>query len=167
MCGNKVAGFGYQEINAFYELKVKDCILKLPPGRRYYFTENWGLFSDLKEIMENDWVPKLQESQSISTDMLPVIWDADFFINKSAVYSSKYSLCEINVSCVSPFPPSAMKFMIEETSNRIRIQRIKKLLHKEEGLFDFISAQTYKNFQLMYDLIWENLGPGFCVYPGN
>jgi len=128
MCGNKVAGFGYQEINAFYELKAGDRILKLPPGKRYYFTENWGLFSDLREIMENDWVPKLQESQAISTDMLPLIWDADFFINNTGRDASRYSLCEINVSCVSPFPPSAIKFMIEETGNRIRMTKNKKIV---------------------------------------
>ena len=128
MCGNKVAGFGYQEINAFYELKVGDRVLKLPPGKRYYFTENCGLFSDLKVIMENNWVPKLQEGQAISTDMLPVIWDADFFINNRASDSPRYSLCEINVSCVSPFPPNAIKFMIEETSKRIRMTKNKKIV---------------------------------------
>jgi hypothetical protein len=123
----KLPGSGYQEINAFYELKVGDRILKVPPGKRYYFTENWGLFSDLKETMEKDWVPKLQESQAISTDMLPVIWDADFFINKSGMDASKYSLCEINVSCVSPFPPSTITFMVEETGSRIRMKKNNKI----------------------------------------
>jgi hypothetical protein len=53
--------------------------------------------------------------------MMPVIWDADFFINKpnSDRAVSKYSLCEINVSCVSPFPPSAIKFIVDEVRNRI------------------------------------------------
>jgi hypothetical protein len=91
------------------------------PGKRYYYTENCGLFSDLKEIMENKWVPELQNKLSIDKNMLPVIWDADFFINKpnSNKASEKYTLCEINVSCVSPFPPSAIKHIIEETKNRI------------------------------------------------
>ena len=121
MSGKKVAGFGYQEINALYEMKVNGTILHLPPGKRYYFTENCGLFSDLKNAMENDWVPKLQKMQAITTGMLPVIWDADFFINSMETgASAKYSLCEINVSCVSPFPPGAIKFIVQETSNRIR-----------------------------------------------
>jgi len=126
LCGNKVAGFGYQEINALYELKVNDDIVLLPPSKRYYFTENCGLFSDLKAIMENNWVPKLQETLSISAEMLPVIWDADFFINDSVEGgTARYSLCEINVSSVSPFPPSAIKFIIQETGNRIRMKNIK------------------------------------------
>ncbi|HYM94575.1 MAG TPA: Cj0069 family protein [Chitinophagaceae bacterium] len=119
LTGAKVAGFGYQEINALYELNVNTYI---PPGKRYYFTENCGLFNDLKEIMETAWVPQLQERLSIANDMMPVIWDADFFINEinSKNAAGKYTLCEINVSCVSPFPPSAIKFIVNEVRNRIK-----------------------------------------------
>jgi len=122
LCGTKVAGFGYQEINALYEITTAEGTIHLPPGKRYYFTENCGLFSDLKEIMEKNWVPQLQKSQAITDDMLPVIWDADFFINNphNTRAIGKYSLCEINVSSVSPFPPSAIKFMVKEVSERIR-----------------------------------------------
>ena len=117
LTGTKVAGFGYQEINALYEWKGKTYL----PGKRYYFTENCGLFSDLKETMENEWVHQLTESLSIDKNMMPVIWDADFFINDPHSNSApgKYELCEINVSCVSPFPPSAIQFMVDETRARI------------------------------------------------
>jgi hypothetical protein len=72
--------------------------------------------------MENKWIPELQEILTMSADQMPVIWDADFFINKvnSNSASSKYSLCEINVSCVSPFPPSAIRFIVDEVSNKIK-----------------------------------------------
>ena len=109
--------------DALVEEKYKDLatILNLLPGKRYYFIENCGLFSDLKKAMENDWVPKLQKMQAITTDILPVIWDADFFINSIELAgSARYSLCEINVSCVSPFPPGAINFIVQETGNRIR-----------------------------------------------
>lgn len=119
LAGTKVAGFGYQEINALYELDDKSYI---PPGKRYYYTENCGLFSDLKEIMENEWVFQLQNKLSIDKNRMPVIWDADFFINKANSRSAdeKYTLCEINVSCVSPFPPSSIKFIIDEVRARIK-----------------------------------------------
>jgi hypothetical protein len=118
LSGTKVAGFGYQEINALYELNDKTHI---PPGKRYYFTENCGLFSDLKEAMENEWVPELQQVLSIDKTMMPVLWDADFFINNanSKDATDKYQLCEINVSCVSPFPPSAIRFIVDEVRTRI------------------------------------------------
>lgn len=119
LTGRKVAGFGFQEINALYESNDKTHI---PPGKRYYFTENCGLFSDLKEIMQNKWVPQLQKKLSIAESMMPVIWDADFFINKpnSKKTNKKYTLCEINVSCVSPFPPSAIKFIVDEVKTKIK-----------------------------------------------
>ncbi len=121
LSGSKVAGFGYQEINALYELNNNATETYFPPGKRYYFTENCGVFSDLKEIMEAKWVPRLLEILSISPGQLPVIWDADFFINEpNAIRTErKYTLCEINVSSVSPFPPSAIKFMVDEVRNRL------------------------------------------------
>lgn len=121
VCGNKVAGFGYQEINALYELNNEKNSTYLPPGKRYYFTENCGIFNDLKEIMENKWIPELQKKLEIPDNMLPVIWDADFFINSISgdPGAGKYTLCEINVSCVSPFPPSAIKFIVAEVGKRL------------------------------------------------
>jgi hypothetical protein len=125
LCADKVVGFGYQEINALYELQTPERTVRLPPSTRYYFSENCGLFSDLKKMMETTWVPQLQQTQSISHDLLPVIWDADFFINKanSPTATGKYTLCEINVSSVSPFPPSAIPFIVKEVNERI--QKIK------------------------------------------
>jgi len=114
LCGNTVAGFGYQEINALSENKVGQDRTYRSPGKRYYFTEQCGMFSDLKTIMENEWVPQLQRILDIPDRKLPVIWDADFFINHPNHPSpaGKYELCEINVSCVSPFPPSAIKYIV-------------------------------------------------------
>jgi hypothetical protein len=111
--GTAVSGFGYQEINALYSLDN----IYYPPGKRYYFTEHCGLFSDLKSIMEEKWIPQLQQLLSIADDKMPVIWDADFFINNN---KSKYSLCEINVSCVSPFPPSSIPFIVKRIAAAIR-----------------------------------------------
>jgi hypothetical protein len=122
LTGERVSGFGYQEINALYPARISAVSTPLPPSKRFYFTERCGLFSDLKEVMEDRWVPQLQESHSIARNMLPVIWDADFFINAPNAASAvgKYSLCEINVSCVSPFPPSSIPHIVEEVKNRIR-----------------------------------------------
>ena len=72
--------------------------------------------------MESKWVPELLKTVSIDSAMMPVIWYADFFINdvNSKTAIRKYTLCEINVSCVSPFPPSAIKFIVDEVRNRIK-----------------------------------------------
>ena len=120
LCGANVTGFGYQEINALYPITETNPVFK-NPSQRFYFSEDCGLFKDLKEIMENSWVPQLQEIAAIKNEMLPVIWDADFFINKinTENTSEKYSLCEINVSCVSPFPESSIPYIAEEVKKRM------------------------------------------------
>lgn len=124
LSGSKVAGFGYQEVNALYPKSETGSVSK-PPSKRYYFSEDCGLFQDLKNIMENNWVPQILEKVSIKKEMLPVIWDADFFINKvnTENTSVKYSLCEINVSCVSPFPESSIPYIVDEVIRRIESKK--------------------------------------------
>ena len=113
LSGKKVAGFGYQEVNALYPNK--------DPGKRYYFSEDCGLFRDLRQIMENKWVPQLQQITGTEDELLPVIWDADFFINKinTERAGEKYTLCEINVSSVSPFPESSIPYIGDEVRKKI------------------------------------------------
>jgi hypothetical protein len=113
LTGTRVTGFGYQEVNALYPQKS--------PSQRYYFSEDCGLFEDLKNIMEKNWVPQLLQITGIKTERLPVIWDADFFINKVNTEDTrkKYSLCEINTSSVSPFPESSIPYIVEDVRSRI------------------------------------------------
>ena len=120
LSGSKVTGFGYQEINALYPITEKYPVFK-KPSQRFYFSEDCALFSDLRNMMEKNWVQELQELTGVSNEMLPVIWDADFFINEINTQSTneKYSLCEINVSCVSPFPESSIPYITEEVKKRI------------------------------------------------
>jgi hypothetical protein len=122
LSGSKVAGFGYQEINALYPITEKNPVFK-KPSQRFYFSEECELFSDLKNIMEKRWVAQLLGITGIENNMLPVIWDADFFINKinTEITSEKYTLCEINVSCVSPFPESSIPYIVEEVKKRINV----------------------------------------------
>jgi len=119
LSGSRVTGFGYQEINALYPI-INGIYKK--PGQRFYYTEDCGLFKDLKEIMEKKWVSQLQKLTDISNEELPVIWDADFFINKisSENAAEKYSLCEINASCVSPFPESSIPYIVDTVKEKIK-----------------------------------------------
>jgi hypothetical protein len=118
LSGKKVTGFGYQEVNALYP-KMNSVFKK--PSQRFYFSEDCGLFQDLKHVMEMNWVTRLQQITEIEDDRLPVIWDADFFINKiNRENTGKYSLCEVNASSVSPFPESSIPYIIDEVKRRIR-----------------------------------------------
>jgi hypothetical protein len=109
MSGRRVAGFGYQEINALYPQDGP-----VTPGKRFYFTEKCALFADLRTLMEEQWIDQLLDVSDLSAEKLPVIWDADFFINSMVPNSpGRYTLCEINVSSVSPFPESAIGFIVD------------------------------------------------------
>jgi hypothetical protein len=120
LSGTQVSGFGYQEVNALFPTTGP---LPKKPGKRFYFTQDCGLFSDLKEIMESAWVPQLMQITGVRKEMMPVIWDADFFINKINTVNTreKYTLCEINVSCVSPFPESSIPLIVEEVIKKIEL----------------------------------------------
>ena len=108
LSGTRVAGFGYQEINALYPQDGP-----VTPGRRFYFTESCALFGDLRQSMENRWIDELLAVADLTSEKLPVIWDADFFINSMIPHDPRrYTLCEINVSSVSPFPKSAVNFIV-------------------------------------------------------
>jgi hypothetical protein len=53
-------------------------------------------------------VPHVQRLLEISDTQLPVLWDADFLFGpRNAAGEDTYILCEINASCVTPFPPEA------------------------------------------------------------
>lgn len=120
LTGTRVSGFGYQEANALCPKTQESESGIRPTSKRFYFSEACGLFQDLRNIMELKWVPQLQEIHAIPDDKMPLLWDADFFINhvNSAEPAKKYSLCEINASCVSPFPESCIAFVVNELKRR-------------------------------------------------
>ena len=52
----------------------------------------------------------LATSVGLPVDQLPLLWDCDFLLGETAPGAGeRYVLCEINVSSVSPFPPSAIE----------------------------------------------------------
>ena len=120
--GNKVSGFGYQESIALCP-ETTDPDKIRPVSRRFYFSKDCGLFQDLRNIMESKWIPQLQEIHSISNEAMPLLWDIDLFINEvnSQCPEKKYTLCEINVSCVSPFPPSCIQHIVSGLKEKLNI----------------------------------------------
>lgn len=116
LCGNKVAGFGYQEINALYPAAPDEDFTRQQPSRRHYYTEQCHLFQNLRQRLESEWVPGLCACTGIAPADLPLLWDADFLLGDPP---REYLLCEINASCVSPFPESAVTPLIAEIRRRL------------------------------------------------
>jgi hypothetical protein len=108
---DRVAGFGYQAVNALYPAASGS---EAPtPGPRLYSDADDPRFQELRRRLEQDWVRMLCEHAGVSFDRLPLLWDADFLLGERVGTEERYVLCEINVSSVSPFPPSAIAPLVE------------------------------------------------------
>lgn len=114
MTQNRVVGFGHQYVTAL--MWPSNPEEPLHPEPRLYYPRTQAEYQNLRKILEDKWIPELQELLEINTEELPVIWDTDFLIDAS----SEYRLCEINVSSVYPYPEYAIPDIVETISALIK-----------------------------------------------
>lgn len=109
MSQNRVAGFAMQRPRI-----DGDNAFAMQSGKEMHGPDASEL-CDLRECMEEEWTPGLQRLLAIGTEALPVLWDADFLIRPvdGSASQSRFMLCEINVSCVSPFPATVPTILAE------------------------------------------------------
>lgn len=93
--GERIEGFGHQEVNAL--------VPGADAGPRLYTPPTDERFQNLKQLAEGEWLPQLMTKVGVSPDELPMLWDIDLMFAEGG-----YMLCEINVSSVYPYPESAM-----------------------------------------------------------
>lgn len=119
---DRVAGFGEQLVNMLYPARPGTPASEAPPpGPRLYYPPTRPDFQALKDKLEREWVDELCATVGLEKTQLPVLWDADFLYGPRDVSGADtYVLCEINVSSVYPFPPSAVAPLVEETLARIK-----------------------------------------------
>lgn len=78
-------------------------------------------FGGLRAAVETDWLPAMQRVLGLDTYSLPAIWDADFLRSGvEAPGEDSWVLCEINVSCVSPYPAEAAEWIARTAIDRVR-----------------------------------------------
>ncbi|WP_454019634.1 Cj0069 family protein [Azospirillum sp. Marseille-Q6669] len=88
-------------------------------------------FRALRRRMEEDWTPGLQGLLGIVTEDLPVLWDADFLYGpKTPDGEDSYVLCEINVSCVVPFPLTAVPVIAKVVDESIALFRTQRRVQR-------------------------------------
>jgi hypothetical protein len=118
---DRVAGFGEQLVNMLCPAPIGLPASEAPlPGPRLYYPPTRPDFQALKDRLEGQWVDELCRIVGLKKSELPVLWDVDFLYGpKDAAGADTYVLCEINVSSVYPFPPSAMAPLVEETLARV------------------------------------------------
>lgn len=122
MVHDKVAGFGLQAVNALFPAPSGALPSEAPqPGPRLYHPPTLPAYQALKQKVEQDWVPEMQQRLDISFDSLPVIWDCDFLLGpKTQSGEDTYVLCEINASSIAPFPESAPPYIADAVVARLK-----------------------------------------------
>jgi len=111
---DRVTGFGLQAVNALHP----DAPM---PGPRLYHGPELPSCQPLKQQLESTWITLLRERVGLAHEQLPLLWDCDFMLGDAlADGAQRYVLCEINVSSVSPFPPSSVAPLVAATIRRLR-----------------------------------------------
>jgi hypothetical protein len=106
---DRVTGFGVQAVNALHPGEPT-------PGPRLYHGPDMPEFQALRQLLESQWVEQLRQCVGVPRERLPLLWDCDFMLGERAEgQPERYVLCEINVSSVSPFPPSSIGPLVAAT----------------------------------------------------
>ncbi len=120
LVADRVAGFGHQAINALYPAAPGAS----PPaaGPRLYHAADAPQFQGLRQLMDTQWIALLCERFDLTREQLPLLWDCDFIPGEPGPDGAeRFVLCEINVSSVSPFPPSSVAPLVEAMQARLRM----------------------------------------------
>ena len=116
---DRVTGFGHQAVNALYPSAADGPAVQ--PGPRLYFGPEQAEFQALKRRLEDGWLEALYRRVGVPRERLPLLWDCDFMLGESA---DGFVLCEVNVSSVSPFPPSSIVPLVEAVRARLAVRPV-------------------------------------------
>jgi hypothetical protein len=118
LVADKVTGFGHQAVNALYPAAAGDAAP--PTSPRLYHGPELPQFQALKRLLESHWVELLRERVALPPEQLPLLWDCDFMFGEPGPEGEqRFVLCEINVSSVSPFPPSSIAPLVGAIKRRL------------------------------------------------
>ena len=108
LVADRVIGFGRQSAESMTSTgSAADRVMGLPSPKTMFPPDALN-FQSLRHKVEFEWVPGMQRLVGVDTERLPVLWDADFLLGaRTPAGEDTYVLCEINASCVTPFPPEA------------------------------------------------------------
>jgi hypothetical protein len=111
---DEVVGFAHQSAAGL--LTGPDAaarVMGLPSPKTMYPADHEA-FARLRSLAR-DCVPAMCDVLGLSIDELPMLWDADFLLTED----DTYVLCEINCSCVTPFPPGAPARIADAVRKRL------------------------------------------------
>ncbi|HEY6511827.1 MAG TPA: Cj0069 family protein [Burkholderiaceae bacterium] len=118
LVADRVAGFGHQLVNALHPA-AGDAPAPAA-GPRLYSDAGDPRFQPLLARLQSEWIALLCERVGVPRDQLPLLWDCDFIAGEPAADEpGRHVLCEINVSSVSPFPPSCIAPLVAAVKARL------------------------------------------------
>lgn len=127
-CADGVIGFARQFAPVTADGVPDRNTFGLPAAKTMY-PSNESQFTRLRERLEREWIPKMMAVLEIEVENMPALWDADFLFGpKTPTGDDTYVLCEINASCITPFPPAAPEKIAERT---VRALSQRTALHPE------------------------------------
>jgi hypothetical protein len=110
---DRVTGFGVQAVNALHPAVPV-------PGPRLYHGPELAEAQALRQRLESGWIERLRERVGLARERLPLLWDCDFMHGgPQADGTPRFVLCEINVSSVSPFPPSSIAPLVQAVQRHL------------------------------------------------
>ncbi len=110
---DRVAGFGHQAVNALHPEQPT-------PGPRLYHPVDQPEFQPLRQLLDGQWIDLLRAQVGLDRAHLPMLWDCDFMLgDPRPTEPDRLILCEINVSSVSPFPPSVIEPLVAAMKARL------------------------------------------------
>ena len=118
---DRVVGFTHQYPRG---LMPSEAPAPAPAPSKVFEPPDAPHFADLRDRMESDWISQLLQILDLSTESLPVIWDADFLYGtKTPTGDDTYVLCEINASSTFAFPEHAMPTVAQAAIRQIEASR--------------------------------------------
>jgi hypothetical protein len=120
LVADQVAGFAHQSAAALLtDAAASTRIMGLPSPKTMFPADTAG-FGRLRALVEDEWVPGMRQLLSLTVEDLPVLWDADFLLGPPAADGEDtYVMCEINCSCVTPFPPEVPARLARAVGERL------------------------------------------------
>ena len=107
MCADEVIGFARQFAPGTADGAPDRNTFGLPAAKTM-FPPSEPQFARLQQKLEHEWMPSMMRTLDLDRASLPALWDADFLFGpKTPQGEDTFVLCEINASCIAPFPPEA------------------------------------------------------------
>jgi hypothetical protein len=108
LVAHRVVGFATQSAQTLLDTPETAANVMGLPSAKTMFRPDDDRLAVLRHQVEGVWVPDMQRLLGVPTGRLPALWDCDFILGPpDDGGQDTYVLCEINASCITPYPPEA------------------------------------------------------------